>query len=254
MNTTHTASCALGILVLTLLFVGGLQYTLAAWTGPLSSPPGNNTSAPINTSGTSQTKAGAFWGDGGFFTAAGGVFTGNGVWASKYCDEDGNGCVDAPITSGGGATPSGAVMFFNLSSCPSGWTELTGARGRVIVGLPSGGTLAGTQGTALTNLGTRAITQVPSHNHTVDPPNTGLSINNSGNHSHNTGIRESYGTDGSNRYASGAANGGSIYTSSDGSHNHSGSVDIGQFNSGSTGASSVDVTMPYIQLLACQKS
>ena len=251
MNTHRT----LGILVLALLFVGGLQYALAAWTGPLSSPPDNNTPAPINVSGTSQTKTGALWGDGGVYSSLGAVFTGNGVWASKYCDESGLGCVDAPISSGGGGSvPSGAVMFFNISSCPSGWTELTSARGRVIEGLPSGGTLAGTKGTALTNLGARSITDVPSHNHSVDPPNTGLSINNSGNHNHNTGIRESYGTDGMNRYASGASNGGSIYTSSGGSHNHSGSVDIGQFGSGYTGSGSVDVTMPYIQLLACQKS
>ena len=48
--------------------------------------------------------------------------------------------------------PAGAVMFFNLASCPSGWTELTSARGRYLVGRPSGGALAGTQGTALTNL------------------------------------------------------------------------------------------------------
>ena len=65
-------------------------------------------------------------GDGGVYSSLGAVFTGNGVWASKYCDESGLGCVDAPISSGGGGSvPSGAVMFFNISSCPSGWTELT---------------------------------------------------------------------------------------------------------------------------------
>jgi len=57
--------------------------------------------------------------------------------------------------SGGDMTPSGAVMAFNLSSCPTGWSEFTQARGRYIVGLPSGGTLGGTAGTILSNLENR---------------------------------------------------------------------------------------------------
>ena len=36
-------------------------------------------------------------------------------------------------------------------STPAGWSEYTSARGRMIVGLPSGGTDGGTVGTALTN-------------------------------------------------------------------------------------------------------
>lgn len=35
----------------------------------------------------------------------------------------------------GGGLPSGAVMAFNLTSCPSGWSDMAGASGRVIVGL-----------------------------------------------------------------------------------------------------------------------
>jgi hypothetical protein len=45
--------------------------------------------------------------------------------------------------SGNSLIPTGAVMFFNLAACPSGWTEYTALRGRIPVGLPSGGTLAG---------------------------------------------------------------------------------------------------------------
>lgn len=60
--------------------------------------------------------------------------------------------------------PAGMVAPFNLSSCPPGWGELLGARGRVVVGLPSGGTLAGTVGTALSNLENRPVGQ---HNHGV---------------------------------------------------------------------------------------
>lgn len=34
--------------------------------------------------------------------------------------------------------PSGAVLAFNLSSCPSGWSEYTTARGRTIIGAGNG--------------------------------------------------------------------------------------------------------------------
>ena len=54
------------------------------------------------------------------------------------------------------ALPSGAVMFFTLSSCPSGWSALGAAQGRYLVGLPAGGTLGGTEGTPLTNLENRS--------------------------------------------------------------------------------------------------
>jgi len=63
----------------------------------------------------------------------------------------------------GGVIPSGAVMFFNLASCPSGWSALTAAQGRYIVGLPSGGTLVGTVGTAMTDK------QNITHTHTFTP-------------------------------------------------------------------------------------
>lgn len=36
--------------------------------------------------------------------------------------------------------PSGAVMAFNLATCPSGWTEYTPARGRFVRGIDSTGT------------------------------------------------------------------------------------------------------------------
>ncbi|MBI4395653.1 MAG: hypothetical protein HY548_01065, partial [Elusimicrobia bacterium] len=69
------------------------------------------------------------------------------------------------LKEGGNALiPAGAVMFFNLVACPAGWTELTVARGRYIVGLPLSGTLAGTQGTALSNLQNRAV---GSHDHAI---------------------------------------------------------------------------------------
>ncbi len=47
--------------------------------------------------------------------------------------------------------PTGAVQFFDLPACPTGWSELTAARGRGIVGMPLNGTLGGVVGTPLTD-------------------------------------------------------------------------------------------------------
>ena len=63
-----------------------------------------------------------------------------------------------PVT----AIPSALTAYFP-DSCPSGWSEYTEARGRYIVGLPSGGTKEGTAGTALSNAENRPVGQ---HNHT----------------------------------------------------------------------------------------
>lgn len=63
-----------------------------------------------------------------------------------------------PASSG---VTSGTIAFFT-GACPSGWTEYTTARGRYIVGTPSGGTAQGTAGTALTNTENRAV---GSHQH-----------------------------------------------------------------------------------------
>ena len=68
---------------------------------------------------------------------------------------------------GGGGVPSTAVMFFNNTVCPSGWTAISAAQGRYLVGLPTSGTLAGTTGTALSNQENRPVGQ---HNHGVSDP------------------------------------------------------------------------------------
>lgn len=65
------------------------------------------------------------------------------------------------------ATPRGAVMAFNLDSCPVGWDEFAAAKGRVIVG-------AGTSdGLSTRNLGDRGgsethkltAAEMPGHTH-----------------------------------------------------------------------------------------
>jgi hypothetical protein len=63
--------------------------------------------------------------------------------------------------------PTGAVMFFNLSSCPSGWSDLPAAQGRYVVGLDTGGTLAATVGSPLSDMENRAVGQ---HGHSISDP------------------------------------------------------------------------------------
>ena len=104
----------------------------------------------------------------GTTTTAYGVHVQDGdIYASGYARGGAQVCIGADCRSSWGDAPSGSVSFFNLSSCPTGWSEYTAARGRYIVGLPSGGTLAGTVGTALSNLQNRAVGQ---HTHTVTDP------------------------------------------------------------------------------------
>lgn len=67
-------------------------------------------------------------------------------------------------SGGSNLVPGGAIMLF-AGACPTGWTEYTAARGRAIVGVPSGGTLEGTVGSALSDLATRTISTVVAHTH-----------------------------------------------------------------------------------------
>jgi hypothetical protein len=64
-------------------------------------------------------------------------------------------------------TETSGIIVFAAGDCPSGWTEYTAAQGRVIVGVPAGGTIAGTVGSALADLGTRTISTVATHLHGV---------------------------------------------------------------------------------------
>ena len=72
--------------------------------------------------------------------------------------------------------PSKAVMAFNLKECPTGWSVLSGAQGRTLVGLNNNGSLLGSVGPALKDLENKA------HKHTVNPPKTSTSL--AGSHSH----------------------------------------------------------------------
>ena len=67
----------------------------------------------------------------------------------------------------GDALPSGAVAFYDLSSCPAGWTPYEAARGRYVVGVPSGGAMGAAVGTPLGNQENRAAGR---HNHPIADP------------------------------------------------------------------------------------
>ncbi len=90
--------------------------------------------------------------------------TGGNPGSGKVLTSDAAG--EASWQTGAGGIPSGMIAPFD-AACPTGWTEYTAAQGRYIVGLPSGGTLSGTVGTALTNLENRAVGQ---HTHSVTDP------------------------------------------------------------------------------------
>jgi microcystin-dependent protein len=58
--------------------------------------------------------------------------------------------------------PAGAVIAFDLAACPAGWSELTAARGRTVIGVTSGltrGTAVGANSLSLT------VPQLPAHTH-----------------------------------------------------------------------------------------
>jgi hypothetical protein len=95
------------------------------------------------------------------------------------------------------SVPPGAVMMFDLDTCPAGWSALDAARGRAIVGVPTGGMRGGTVGSPLGDKEDRL------HTHVVDPVST-LSTS-SGTHTHDVNIP-------------------SITTSPSGAHNHAWSV------------------------------
>jgi len=201
--------------------------------------------------------------------------TGDGdLYVEDALEVDGSICLGGvcetswPAGSGGGGAPMGTVIYYNGTSCPSGYTEVPDARGRYLTGLTSGGTLGATVGTALSNTENRAVGQ---HSHSVDPPSTGT---NSDSHSH-SGTTSSGGSHShSYEYDSGvgslwgyadelnsAATTNSRQTGSSGSHSHSFStnsdshshnVDIGSFTSGNSG-SVAGTNAPYKQLLVCVK-
>lgn len=190
--------------------------------------------------------------------------------------------------SSDGGVPSAGVMFFDATECPDGWSELTEARGRAVVGMGgSAGTLLGTVGDGFEDLEDRA------HSHTTDIGNVtststavahthGVAAHSTGsagshNHQWKDGLAGTFTAAGNVMnvapvpYAFGAGITGpswgsvDLFTDNDGSHSHS----VGSLTTGSSGgtshthavnppatastSSSTGQVMPYLQLLACRR-
>lgn len=133
------------------------------------------------------------------------------------------------------------------AACPTGWTEYTSARGRYVVGTPLSGTIAGTDGTALTNLEDRPTGQ---HLHSVDPPSTSVSISDPG-HTHSVNAYSP--ADGGGGSGTAMAQGGNPASAASNTTGISATVNIAAFNSANAG-SVTGTNAPYIQLTYCQKT
>lgn len=154
-------------------------------------------------------------------------------------------------TGGSASIPTGTIAFFNLGSCPSGWAEYTGLRGRYAVGKLATGTLEGTSGTAFTtDLEARAV---GTHNHVIPSLDHNHSITDPG-HTHSyvraTAVGGTAGGSGSIFYNSDDAE---VTGESDTGITGTGSDDPGGGNVNNTGTVA-GTPAPYVQLLACRKS
>lgn len=140
------------------------------------------------------------------------------------------------------SVPTGAVMPFNLSTCPVGWSELTSARGRALVGRPSPGGVNLTVGTALTNGESRTHDHTIAHVHSfagqVGDANLHTEV---GSRTHGYGQPEGvFVVDTSANENKGFK------------HNHAVAGVVSQSSVASSGSASHQ--MPYVQLLVCVKS
>ena len=169
---------------------------------------------------------------------------------------------DGSVTCTAGLIPAGMIAAFAATSCPAGWSAVTEAQGRVVVGLVPGGTLSGTVGTALGDLVTRtvglAVANLPPHTHDIDPAPVAASTSSGGTHTHTMSAYDSGGAAGGNPYSrptDPSVNGFTVTTiATSGAHTHTVTVDVPKTTSTATGGgAAVDVTMPYLQLLMCRK-
>lgn len=142
-------------------------------------------------------------------------------------------------TAVGGSIPANLIAHTTATTAPTGWTEFTAGRGRVIVGVPLSGTNAGTVGTALTNL------QDPTHTHTGPSHQHDTTINIFNGYTDIFGLANApYGT-GSNIAAP------KRFGSADGGDTHPAFLTA---TAGTGATSATSATMPYIQQLGIIKS
>ena len=119
----------------------GIQYALAAgstWSPAHQTPPScdpaldSGCNPPINVGDSTQSKTGLLGLAKFLFNP---TATPNITVGSVLTAMDTSGTVGwSSSGSGSGSIPSGAIMAFALSSCPTGWNPYTAAAGRTIIG------------------------------------------------------------------------------------------------------------------------
>jgi hypothetical protein len=138
-----------------------------------------------------------------------------------------------------GATPSGAVMFFALASCPSGWSDLTASHaGRYIVAKHADQTAGTGIGTPLTSGENRAAGQ---HNHATVVTDPG--------HAHDIQVYERDTDFGPGQISDNVENGVGDSTESTASATTGITVSVSNGGSATAGTNA-----PYLALLLCQKN
>lgn len=157
--------------------------------------------------------------------------------------------------------PAGALVFFATSVCPTGWSPFSAAAGRALVGMPSGGQIAGTSGTPLTDVESRT------HTHEVDRNGFTGTATYDGQHDHQWLADAGFAwQDGGSLQQTAPKiyvdetgvstgtrvlqlfNSGSYHTYRDGGHLHDVNVSVLQPTTSETSG-----TLPYMQLQLCQK-
>ena len=76
-------------------------------------------------------------------------------------------CTPSGWVAIGGGTPIGAIMAFNLTACPAGWTEYTASRGAFLRGIDNG---AGRDPGGTRSPGSYVGDTLASHTHGVNDP------------------------------------------------------------------------------------
>lgn len=216
--------------VFLVVIVFGLLATVVAFafTGPSQAPPNGDTSMWLLNGSNMYYSSGNL----GIGTTNPSYLVdveGGDAYASSSVTAGSSVCIGSTCWAQWQDVPAGAVMFFATSTCPSGWSEFTVARGRYVVGLPLGGTLATTTGTALSNLENRPVGQ---HSHGVNDPG----------HTHG-GVTDYYGS------GSDAGNGGDSYMAYGAANKGRGYTGITVNATGTVAGTNA----PYIQYLICQK-
>lgn len=158
-----------------------------------------------------------------------------------------NGTSWQSVGSGGGVgMPTGTIAAFASSTCPTGWTEYTAARGRFLRGIDNG---AGNDPDGTRAPGNVQADALKSHLHSVDPPSTNTSS--AGNHTHAFPRSQSSGSSGTGydwRADIGKSTNANI--ASAGAHTHT--VNIAAFNSAATG--DAETRPKNVAVIFCQYS